>query len=753
MSEPKFHINRGNDHGFDIDSELRALGSELDAAVAADAGECGPFRLLGVIGEGGYGIVHLAVQQAPIRRRVAVKVLKAGLDSADVLRRFALEQSALARIDHPNVAPIIHAGTTHDGRPWFAMPLLDGEPLVAGCDDAGIGLQDRLRILAETCDGVHAAHVQGIVHRDLKPGNVLLIHGPDGRLTPRVIDFGIARAVDATDAGMTRTVDARRLGTPAYMAPEQRRELDPTADTRSDVHALGVILAELLCGSRPDPGPAVPCRPSTLLAARALNDPSGAAAAARQRDHHDAMSLRRALRGDLDAIVAKATMPEATARYQSASALADDLRRAARGEPVLAREPGLRYSISALTRRHRVAVGIGLVSMTLLVIALGFAANQAVVANRQAARAAAEAARAVEVRSVLQHVLSDIEPAAARGADRDLLRELLFSACTRFEGGLTNQDPMASVQIAATLAAAMNALDEHERARDVCQRVLDRFDALDPELLDGLSSENLLDLARLHEVHGAALVALRRMTSGTPMRGDLKSLACSQWRKAIDLCVRAGQPTHPTAIGSRGRLMTHLSAWPEGRDLSEFHGETRGLVESLADGDPAKWIFRLRDIEFGDWNQIMAEYGPMLARASRALGERHPFIQTAIVRELELRLGASVESQFNPKPGIPEWSRAECLVVLEGLLVQSRVVQQRLADDLGPDHQLTLRATLFSLATQAFNSSLDEPTRAAWDALDRRISAFPGDHSSLTEESARIRACAAHGLGGKPWWQ
>lgn len=756
MGEPGLRLH-DHDDGDEaaIDAALRSLGVELDDAITATRGDCGNFRLLGTIGEGGYGVVHLAVQRAPIRRRVAVKVLKAGLASTDVLRRFALEQTALARIDHPNVAPILDAGTTEDGRPWFAMPLLEGEPLAAGCDDAQLSLRDRLRILAEACDGVHAAHVQGIVHRDLKPGNILLVTGPDGRRTPRVIDFGIARAIDDTDGLQTRTVDARRLGTPAYMAPEQRSEIDPRADTRSDVYALGVLAAEVLSGAPAtvDAPRTVPLRCSASVTARRAVDPTAAARSAHARGFASPTQLEYELKGDLDAIVARATMPEPEGRYQSAAELADDLRRASRGEPVLAREPGLGYSIRTLARRHRVAVGVGVISMMLLVLALGLAASQALVASRQAERAEAEAARAIEVSSVLQHVLSDIEPAAARGGDRALLRELLFSAARRFEGGLSNQDPAASVQIATTLATAMNALDEPERAQGVCQRVLDRVQALDASWAAALPSSSLLDLARLHEVHGAAMVALRRMTSVPARRDELKSMACNQWRRAIDLCVQANQPAHPTAIASRGQLMAHLSAWPEGRELSPFHLETRALVESLADADPAKWAFRLRDIEFGDWNQITADYGSTLAKAVEALGERHHVIVKATVRELELRLGALVESQFTQRAGIPPWSRNQCMDGLASLQLQARSVQQRLADDLGPDHQLTLRAALFALATEAFTTSLDKTLQAAWDDLDQRISAFPGEHSSLAEESIKIRACAARGLGSQPWWQ
>lgn len=747
MSEPKFHINRGDDHGFDIDSELRALGAELDAAVAADAGECGPFRLLGVIGEGGYGIVHLAVQQAPIRRRVAVKVLKAGLDSADVLRRFALEQSALARIDHPNVAPIIDAGTTHDGRPWFAMPLLDGEPLVAGCDDAGIGLQDRLRILAETCDGVHAAHVQGIVHRDLKPGNVLLIRGADGRLTPRVIDFGIARAVDATDAGMTRTVDARRLGTPAYMAPEQRRELDPTADTRSDVHALGVILAELLCGSRPDPGPAVPCRPSTLLAARALNDPSGAAAAARQRDHHDAMSLRRALRGDLDAIVAKATMPEPDARYQSASALAEDLRRALDGRPVLAREPGLGYSMRTIARRHRAAVAVGAASLILLVVALGVAANRAIVAQRQAERAQSETVRALEVSAVLHDILSGIKPAVDRGRDRNLLLELLRQASTRFEASSQDYDPISASRTTAVLADAFIALDEPLEAVALIGPAAASLPDGDP----AGRPELVVEHARLKAVLGDALEAASLKSMLIPGRHRIDPRAIDAWRGALDLLESVDALDDALSLRCRLRLWENLRPWPAATDFTAFTRTLEREVERESATPRDRHTFRLRAAEFAPWDAILTRYPLVLSDAQTDLGTLDPLVLRSRCIHLMFRLAAVVESQSAPGPGIPELSESDVALELGSIERDAEHLRDTAAATLGPDHPAAIGAALWNLVARGYQYG--EPTvRHELSLLHNRVANLEPERRGALDLIERIQRCIDLGPSAGSWW-
>jgi tRNA A-37 threonylcarbamoyl transferase component Bud32 len=747
MGEPTLHLSHGDDDGFDVDAELRALGAELDDAVAADAGECGPFRLLGVIGEGGYGIVHLAVQRRPIRRRVAVKVLKPGLDSADVLRRFALEQSALARIDHPNVAPIIDAGTTHDGRPWFAMPLLDGEPLVVGCDDAGIGLQDRLRILAETCDGVHAAHVQGIVHRDLKPGNVILIRGSDGRLTPRVIDFGIARAIDATDAGMTRTVDARRLGTPAYMAPEQRRELAPTADTRSDVHALGVILAELLCGSRPDPGTAAPCRPSLTLAARALIDPAGADESARQRSHHDAVSLRRALRGDLDAIVAKATMPEPDARYQSASALAEDLRRALDGRPVLAREPGLGYSMRTIARRHRAAVAVGAASLILLVVALGVAANRAIVAQRQAERAQSETVRALEVSAVLHDILSGIKPAVDRGRDRVLLLELLRQASNRFTASMQTYDPISASRTTAALGDAFIALDEPLEAMALIGPAAATLPVDDPVG----HPEVVIERARLKAVLGDALEAESQRSMLIPGRHRIDPRAIDAWREAMALLESVDALDDALSLRCRLRLWDNLQSWPAGVDFTEFSRSLEREIERDASTAHQRSTFRLRAAEFAPWEAILERYPRLLDATELELGSADPLCLRARCIHLMFRLAAVAESQSAPGVGVPAMDGLQLVLALDGIEADAASLRDRAAAILGSEHPVAIGAELWRLVARGYQYG--EPTvRDELSLLHNRVANLEPERRGALDLIERIQRCIDLGPSAGSWW-
>ncbi|MBU3684654.1 MAG: serine/threonine protein kinase, partial [Phycisphaerales bacterium] len=214
------------------------------AAWGEDRGRVGRYALVSVLGEGGFGTVWLASQEEPVRRLVALKLLRRDPSSTVVMARFRAERQALARMDHPNVASVLDAGVTEDGRPWFAMPYIDGPPITVHCDGERLGVRERMALFAEACDGVQHAHQKGVIHRDIKPGNVLVSRG-SGRATPKVIDFGVAKALEPGDGEGARTAEGQRLGTPQYMAPEQWLHGASAADARSDVYALGVLMAEL----------------------------------------------------------------------------------------------------------------------------------------------------------------------------------------------------------------------------------------------------------------------------------------------------------------------------------------------------------------------------------------------------------------------------------------------------------------------------------------------------------------------------
>ncbi len=292
MNAPRPHPREGGD----LEAQLARLGERVNRA-AAGVKRCGRYTLLHEIGEGAYGVIHAAVSDPPISRRVALKILKRGLDTDDILARFALEEQLLGRLDHPAIAPILDAGRTDDGRPWFAMPLFDGGALTTECDALGLPIADRLRLFVAVCEGVHAAHVRGVIHRDLKPSNILLVNEPDGTRTVRLIDFGIARAIEGdTPTLRTQTAHRGRLGTPAFMAPEQQ-STDGTTDARSDVYSLGIVLEQLLTGSEPAVHDGTRIALSTLVRVAAVRDRAEALALAQSRGEATARCPHAARQG------------------------------------------------------------------------------------------------------------------------------------------------------------------------------------------------------------------------------------------------------------------------------------------------------------------------------------------------------------------------------------------------------------------------------------------------------------------------
>ncbi len=351
----------------------------------------GPYRLLAPLGQGGMGEFFLAEQEEPLRRRVAVKILRSSASSAAALMRFEIERQVLARLSHPNVAKVFDAGTTLSGRPWFAMELVNGPCITVWCDQKRLPVRERLELFLQVCAGVYHAHQKAILHRDLKPGNVLVeIDG--ARATPKVIDFGVAKALDtAADIGGPHTRQGQLLGTPPYMSPEQVWASERVVDVRADVYALGAILYELLCGAPPldlkgvDPldiatirrrvGSAVHIAPSRMVAAQP--------ARVHESRRSDSQRLGRALRGDLDAIVLKALQREPADRYGSIPELADDIRRHLDHEPVRALPQTWRTGLRKAVRRHRMAASF-MAAMTLVAIVTSTLAVRLDAARRRA---------------------------------------------------------------------------------------------------------------------------------------------------------------------------------------------------------------------------------------------------------------------------------------------------------------------------------------------------------------------------------
>ncbi|MHC5108613.1 MAG: serine/threonine protein kinase [Planctomycetota bacterium] len=356
------------------------------------------YTILELIGEGGFGVVYRARQDQPVRREVALKIIKPGMDSAQVIARFEAERQALAMLDHPNIARILDAGTTDGGRPFFVMDLVKGIPITSYCDQAQLSTPDRIELFTHVCRAVHHAHERGIIHRDLKPRNILVTLR-DGRPVPKVIDFGIAKAVEGklTDVTML-TAFHQFVGTPAYMSPEQTQISETEADRRSDVYSLGAVLYELLTGTPPLDGKVLqhaaigeiqriirevdPPKPSTRLTSMGA-DLDGVAALRGVEPG----GLQKLLRGDLDCITMKSMEKEAARRYACAAELADDLERHLDERPVSAGPPGLAYRSRRFVRRHRIGVAFSLMLVILIGAGLVITATAYVKVHRERAAA------------------------------------------------------------------------------------------------------------------------------------------------------------------------------------------------------------------------------------------------------------------------------------------------------------------------------------------------------------------------------
>jgi serine/threonine protein kinase len=564
--------------------EARRLGlpATLDEPITERPGTLiGPYKLLEKIGEGGFGIVFLAEQEWPIRRKVAVKVLKPGMDTSQVIGRFESERQALALMDHPNIARVLDAGATDSGRPYFVMELVKGVSITEYCDQNRLEPEARLKLFLDVCHAIQHAHHKGVIHRDIKPTNVLVtLH--DGGPVVKVIDFGIAKATGQKLTERTLfTTDGQMIGTPAYMSPEQAERSGLDIDTRSDVYALGVLLYELLTGTTPledrrlraagyaemqrlireEEAP----RPSLRLSS--LGDSATMLAASRGMD---VKRLAQLLVGDLDWAVMKALDKDRNRRYDTPMSFAAEIERYLRREPILARPPSTVYIVKKFAQRHRAAVLTGAVVAAALLVGAALATWQALVATRAKRDALASTAAEKEAKELAQ----------AREAETQAVLEFVetrvFSAA-RPEGRAGGLGREVSLEAAPLTEAerwerAVAGMPAEQQIKAVVRRLKELNPAFDgtvtPTIENGavtrlhFLTDEVEDISPVRALPGLMTLECPggergRLSDLSPLRGmRLTVLECSGTRVA-DLSTLRGMPL--TALHAHETRVSDLS--------------------------------------------------------------------------------------------------------------------------------------------------------------------------------------------------
>jgi len=651
----------------------------------------GRYTLLGVLGEGGMGTVYLAEQTQPVKRQVALKLIKLGLDSRGVLARFDAERQALAMMDHPNIARVYDGGTTEAHQPFFVMEYVQGVPITDYCDRHRLPVAARLRLFVAACQAVQHAHQKGVIHRDLKPSNVMVTE-VDGRPTPKVIDFGVAKATEFSLTDQTLGDTGAIVGTPTYMSPEQADPSSMDIDTRTDVYALGVILYELLAGSTPldaaqfQRGALLemlrmvrevdPSRPSTKVGtSEAL--PSIAANRGIDPGH-----LQRELRGDLDWIVMKALEKDRTRRYETANGLGADILRHLASEPVLAAPPSRSYRLRKFARKHRAGVvAAGLVLLALVAgvtgttLGLFEARRQEGLANeraegerlakRKALAAAEEEKKAKETVEAVEAVLGFVENkvfAAARPKDQ--------------AGGLGY-----NVTLADAVTAALPAIEK------------------------GFPGKPLTE-ARLRRTIGYSFLCL-----GKP------GIAAGQFEAARSLYRRELGPDHPHTLRSMNNLAISYAALGRHADALKLNEETLALSKAKHGPDHPGTLAGM--------NILAAIY---LAAGRR--GEALSLLEAAAPKDTESFLTLAAVQAWFGEDDVYAATRKRFLASARETKDMATARQATLAGALRPSTDQAELEALLALGRKA-----EELSKGPWERLALGMAEFRNGHLAAADEA------------------